>query len=164
MKKITDLCGGGLFFFFFSWNRVDLQCCASFCHRAKLPRHTHIYILFLTWWWVFVHFGVCVLMFFLSSSFRKKEQELVGQKKVTCLLLPIDFPVLFSGSLVSPNYSSAFSGSLGWDISHQGGWLCHLEVDWEGDFLTVWVWVLQNQMQGWLFVGIKLVVYSFLHE
>ena len=69
---------------------------------------------------LFVHFGVCILMLFLSSSFRKKEQELDGQKKVTCLL-PIDFPVPFSGSLVSPNYSSVFSGSLGWDISHQGG-------------------------------------------
>jgi len=67
------------------------------------------------------YFSVCVLVFFLSSSFRKKEQELDGQKKVTCLLLPIDFPVPFSGSLVSRNYSSAFSGSLGWDISHCGG-------------------------------------------
>ena len=57
----------------------------------------------------------------LSSSFRKKEQELDGQKKVTRLLLPIDFTVPFSGSLVSRNYSSAFSGSLGWDISHWGG-------------------------------------------
>ena len=70
---------------------------------------------------LFIYFSVCVLVCFLSSSFRKKEQELDGQKKVTCLLLPIDFPVPFSGSLVSCNYSSAFSGSLGWDISHCGG-------------------------------------------
>ena len=70
---------------------------------------------------LFIYFSVCVLMFFLSSSFRKKEQALDGQKKVTCLLLPIDFPMPFSGSLVSRNYSSAFSGSLGWDISHWGG-------------------------------------------
>lgn len=70
---------------------------------------------------LFIYFSVCVLVCFLSSSFRKKEQELDGQKKVTCLLLPIDFPVPFSGSLVSRNYSSAFSGSLGWDISHCGG-------------------------------------------
>lgn len=71
---------------------------------------------------LFVHFGMCVLLFFLFSSFRKKERELDGQKKVTCLLLPIDFPVPVSGSLASPNYSSVFSSSsLGWDISHGGG-------------------------------------------
>ena len=69
---------------------------------------------------LFVHFSVCKLMFFFFSSFKKKEQELDGQRKVTCLLLPIDFPVLFSSSLVPPNYSSVFSGSLGWDISHRG--------------------------------------------
>lgn len=70
---------------------------------------------------LFVHFGICVLLFFLFSSFRKKEWELDGQKKVTCPFLPIDFPVPVSGSLVSPNYSSVFSSSLGWDISHGGG-------------------------------------------
>lgn len=57
---------------------------------------------------LFVHFGTCILMSFLFSLFRKEEQDLDGQEKVTCLLLPIDFPVPFSGPLVSPNYSSVF--------------------------------------------------------
>lgn len=70
---------------------------------------------------LFVHFGICILMFILFSPFKKKEQELDGQEKVTCLLPPIDFPVPFSGSLVSPNYSSVFSSSLGWDIGHRVG-------------------------------------------
>lgn len=42
-------------------------------------------------------------------------------RALPCPFLPIDFPVPVSGSLVSPNYSSVFSSSLGWDISHGGG-------------------------------------------
>ena len=100
--------------------------------------------------------------FFLSSSFRKKEQELDGQKKVTCLLLPIDFPVPFSGSLVSRNYSSAFSGSLGWDISHCGG----LTVP-RSPRGRLERWLLDNTSVGALesecfIVDIILVVYYFL--
>lgn len=93
----------------FSLGQVQLHAIGQFLFQGPDEKITDL----------FVHFIVCILMF-LSSSFRKKEQELDGQKKVTCLL-PIDFPVPFSGSLVSPNYSSAFSGSLGWDISHRGG-------------------------------------------
>lgn len=80
---------------------------------------------------LFAHFSVCILMFFLFSFFWKKEQEWDGQKKVTedghlpssayDLLLPVDFPVPFCSSLVSPNHSSVLSGGLGWDISRRGG-------------------------------------------
>lgn len=35
-----------LYFYFFYWTIVDLQCCANFCFTAKWPSHTYIYILF----------------------------------------------------------------------------------------------------------------------
>lgn len=58
----------------------------------------------------------------LSLFLLQEERMGVGWAEEGHLpFLPIDFPVPVSGSLVSPNYSSVFSSSLGWDISHGGG-------------------------------------------
>lgn len=105
---------------------------------------------------LFVHFGICILVSSLFSLFRKKEQELDGQEKVTCRLLPIDFPAPFSGPLVSPNYSSVFravwagTSATEWDCPCLTLW----EVDCEGDFPTI-------KCLG-VFVDLILVVYCFL--
>lgn len=122
------------------------------------------------WWWVSLFISVSVYWYSYSfSPSGRRNRSCRGRRRQGRLLLPIDFPVPFSGSLVSPNYSSAFSGSLGQDISHQGG-LIVLQSPrgglgrWLSDNTSVGTLESNARVFFLVVFGLILVVYDFLHE